>query len=327
MQRKGMSSRSRCSRSSAHSRQAQRGARRRGRTRRRRHRRRRRSRSAIVYSRTGLLAAYGAQYIQGLRSGSPTRRRARKRQRPQDRAHARRRRAATRRRRSSAAKDLIGKGYKIIAGSVSSGVALADRAAGRAEQGPLHLRPGRDRRHHRASTATRSAPAARPTRTCSTAQRSSAAPAGKNVVVFAQDTAFGRATSPPSSGHRRAGGHRVQPHPRAAVGAGLHAVRQQAKQANAGPALRRLGRHDRRPRCGARSTSRASSALDQDRHRARRAGDVGDVRAGRREDQLPVALRLDRRRRTRSTTSSSARCGSAARCRTSSRRTASSPAR
>ena len=78
----------------------------------------------IIYSRTGLLSAFGAQYIQGLRlgleymtkgtnkvaghrieitvvddAGDPTKA-------------------------VSAAKDLIGQGYKILAGSVSSGVAL-----------------------------------------------------------------------------------------------------------------------------------------------------------------------------------------------------------
>src|SRR5919112_4603341 len=78
----------------------------------------------IVYSRTGLLAAYGAEYIQGLRYGlayatkgtmkvdgraieltvvddgtDPTKA-------------------------VAAGKDLIGKGYKLLAGSVSSGVAL-----------------------------------------------------------------------------------------------------------------------------------------------------------------------------------------------------------
>src|SRR5215217_5289125 len=78
----------------------------------------------IVYSRTGLLAAYGAEYISGLKLGlnyatngtnkvngktinltladdgtDPTKS-------------------------VSAAKDLIGQGYKLIAGTVSSGVAL-----------------------------------------------------------------------------------------------------------------------------------------------------------------------------------------------------------
>ena len=103
----------------------------------------------IVYSRTGLLAAYGAEYIQGLRYGL---------------AYATKGTMTVNGRKIeltivddgtdpvkavAAGKDLIGKGYKILAGSVSSGVALADGAARRAEQGALHLRPGRHRRDHR----------------------------------------------------------------------------------------------------------------------------------------------------------------------------------
>lgn len=78
----------------------------------------------IVYSRTGLLAAYGAEYIQGLRLGlryltNGTNKVAGKKieltlaDDATDPAKA-----------VSAGKDLIGQGYKIIAGSTSSGVAL-----------------------------------------------------------------------------------------------------------------------------------------------------------------------------------------------------------
>ena len=78
----------------------------------------------IVYSRTGLLAAYGAQYIQGLRYGL---------------AYATKGTNSVNGRKIeltladdgtdpvkavSAAKDLIGKGYKILTGTVSSGVAM-----------------------------------------------------------------------------------------------------------------------------------------------------------------------------------------------------------
>ena len=49
----------------------------------------------------------------------------------------------------SGAKDLIGKGYKILAGSGLVGRRAADGAARRAEQGPVHLRAGRDRRGDR----------------------------------------------------------------------------------------------------------------------------------------------------------------------------------
>ena len=78
----------------------------------------------IIYSRTGALAAYGAEYIQGLRYGL---------------AYATKGTNAVDGQKIeltivddggdpvkavSAAKDLIGKGYKIIGGSVSSGVAV-----------------------------------------------------------------------------------------------------------------------------------------------------------------------------------------------------------
>jgi branched-chain amino acid transport system substrate-binding protein len=77
----------------------------------------------IVYTRTGLLATYGAQYIQGLRYGL---------------AYATKGTNSVNGRKIeltivddgfdatkavAAGKDLIGKGYKILAGSVGSGIA------------------------------------------------------------------------------------------------------------------------------------------------------------------------------------------------------------
>jgi branched-chain amino acid transport system substrate-binding protein len=78
----------------------------------------------IIYSRTGLLSAYGAQYIQGLRMGMQYLTKGTNRVNGHkieitavddgtDPAKA-----------VSAARDLIGRGYKIIGGSTSSGVAL-----------------------------------------------------------------------------------------------------------------------------------------------------------------------------------------------------------
>ena len=78
----------------------------------------------VVYSRTGLLAAYGAQFVQGLRYGI---------------AYATKGTSAVNGRKIeltlvddgtdpvkavAGAKDLIGKGYKIITGTTSSGIAL-----------------------------------------------------------------------------------------------------------------------------------------------------------------------------------------------------------
>jgi branched-chain amino acid transport system substrate-binding protein len=81
-------------------------------------------RVGIVYSRTGLLSAYGAQYIQGLRIGLSYLTKGTNRVNGHkieitavddgtDPAKA-----------VSAVRDLIGRGYKIIGGSTSSGVAL-----------------------------------------------------------------------------------------------------------------------------------------------------------------------------------------------------------
>ena len=143
----------------------------------------------IVYSRTGLLAAYGAQYIQGLRYGL---------------AYATQGKMTVNGRRLqltivddatdpvkavAAGKDLIGKGYKILAGSVSSGVAL--QMAPLAEQnrvlyisGPAAVDSitGINRYTFRSGRQTY-----QDVKTAATFLRG----IGKKVTVFAQDSAFG----------------------------------------------------------------------------------------------------------------------------------------
>ena len=146
----------------------------------------------VVYSRTGRLAAYGAQFVQGLRYGIAYATKGTGRgQRPQDRAHARRRRHRP------------GQGGRRGEGPDRQG--LQD-----------HHRHGvvghRARSSRRSPTRTRSSTSPGPaatdavtginkytfrvgppdaTRTCSPRARTSAAAAGKNVTVFAQDSAFG----------------------------------------------------------------------------------------------------------------------------------------
>lgn len=78
----------------------------------------------VIYSRTGLLSAYGAEYVQGLRLGLEYATKG-------TNAVAGRKieltlvdDAGDPAKAVSAAKDLIGQGYKILAGTVSSGVAL-----------------------------------------------------------------------------------------------------------------------------------------------------------------------------------------------------------
>lgn len=144
----------------------------------------------VVYSRTGLLAAYGAQYIQGLRYGLAYATKGTNAVKGQkielelvddagDPAKA-----------VSAAKDLIGKGYKIIVGTVSSGVAL--QMAPLAQQnnilyisGPAatDALQGINRNTFRSGRQSYQDVLA--------ASSYLGGGAGKNVVVFAQDSAFG----------------------------------------------------------------------------------------------------------------------------------------
>ena len=143
----------------------------------------------VVYSRTGLLAAYGAEYIQGLRYGL---------------AYATRGKMAVNGRKLeltivddgtdpvkavAAGKDLIGKGYKILAGSVSSGVAL--QMAPLAEQNRVLFISGPAATDAITGINKYTFRSGRQTyqdvKTAATFLRG----IGKKVVVFAQDSAFG----------------------------------------------------------------------------------------------------------------------------------------
>lgn len=143
----------------------------------------------IVYSRTGLLAAYGAEYIQGLRYGLAyaTKGTMKVNGRPIELTLADDGTDPTKA--VSAAKDLIGQGYKIIAGTVSSGVAL--QLAPLAEQnrilyisGPAasDAITGINRYTFRSGRQTY-----QDVKTAATFLRG----VGKKVTVFAQDSAFG----------------------------------------------------------------------------------------------------------------------------------------
>ncbi len=143
----------------------------------------------IVYSRTGLLAAYGAEYIQGLRYGL---------------AYATQGKLAVNGRKIeltvvddgtdpvkavAAGKDLIGKGYKILAGSVSSGVAL--QMAPLAEQNKVLFISGPAATDAITGANKYTFRSGRQTyqdvKTAATFLRG----IGKKVTVFAQDSAFG----------------------------------------------------------------------------------------------------------------------------------------
>jgi branched-chain amino acid transport system substrate-binding protein len=144
----------------------------------------------IVYSRTGLLASYGAQYLEGLEFGlqyatSGTNKvngKSINLTLVDDKTDP-----ATG---VSAEKDLIGQGYKVIAGAVSSGVALQEAPIAAQNQvlfisGPAasDAITGLNKYTFRSGRQTYEDVATAATYLDGT---------GKNVVVFAQDSAFGQ---------------------------------------------------------------------------------------------------------------------------------------
>jgi branched-chain amino acid transport system substrate-binding protein len=143
----------------------------------------------IVYSRTGLLSAYGAEYIQGLKYGI------------QYATHGTNKvngntinltlqddktDAATA---VNAAKDLIGQGYKIIAGSTSSGVAL--QVAPLAAQNKVLFISGPAASDAITGINKYTFRSGRQTLQDIAAASSYLTGSGKKVVVFDQDSVFG----------------------------------------------------------------------------------------------------------------------------------------
>ena len=234
----------------------------------------------IVYSRTGLLAAYGAEYIQGLRYGLAyaTKGTMRVNGRPIELTIVDDGTDPTKA--VAAGRDLIGKGYKILAGSVSSGVAL--QMAPLAEQNKVLFISGPAATDAITGINKYTFRSGRQTyqdvKTAATFLKG----VGKKVTVFAQDSAFGVGNYAAVNSIVGSQGHNGQPPARAALGAGLHAVRAAGEAGEPGPALRRLGRDDR-----ARDVARARAAgrlrrLEQDHDRlAERAtwSTFGDVAA------------------------------------------------
>ena len=145
----------------------------------------------IVYSRTGLLSAYGAQYIQGLKLGMQYLTKGTNRVNGHkieitavddgtDPAKA-----------VSAARDLIGRGYKIIGGSVSSGVAL--QGAPLAEQNRVLFISGPAAADAITGINRYTFRSGRQTIQDTLAIREILGrTTGRRIVVFAQDSAFGQ---------------------------------------------------------------------------------------------------------------------------------------
>ena len=144
----------------------------------------------VIYSRTGLLSAYGAQYIQGLRLGLEYAK-ATGRLKGQNIQITAVDDATDPAKAVSAFKDLVGQGFKIITGTVSSGVAL--QLAPLAEQNQVLYISG-----PAASDAITGAnrytfrSGRQSIQDVLTVKEILGAGVGKRITVFAQDSAFGQ---------------------------------------------------------------------------------------------------------------------------------------
>jgi branched-chain amino acid transport system substrate-binding protein len=145
----------------------------------------------IVYSQTGPLASYGQQYVEGLKAGFayPTNGTQKIGNRPLNVTYADD--AGDPAKAVAAAKDLIGKGYKILAGSTASGVAL--QVAPLAAQNKVLFVSGPAATDAMTAVNKYTFRSGRQSyQDVRTAQALIGAPAGKKVLVFAQDSAFGK---------------------------------------------------------------------------------------------------------------------------------------
>ncbi len=148
-------------------------------------------RVGIIYSRSGLLSAFGAQYIQGLRLGLQYATKGTNRVRGHRIQLTTVDDAGDPAKAVSAAKDLIGRGYKIIAGTVSSGVAL--QLGPLAEQNRILYISGPAANDRVTGLNRYTFRSGRQTYQDILAIRGILGRGvGRRIVVFAQDTAFGQ---------------------------------------------------------------------------------------------------------------------------------------
>jgi branched-chain amino acid transport system substrate-binding protein len=146
--------------------------------------------AGIVYSRTGLLAAYGAQYVQGLRYGLAYATKGTNAVNGQPIELTLVDDAGDPVKAVSAAKDLIGKGYKVLAGSTSTGVAL--QVAPLAEQNKILFISGPAATDAVTGINKYTFRSGRQSyQDVLAASSYLGAGGGKTVTVFAQDSAFG----------------------------------------------------------------------------------------------------------------------------------------
>ena len=248
----------------------------------------------VVYSRTGLLASYGAQFVQGLRYGI---------------AYATKGTSAVNGRKIeltlvddgtdpvkavAGAKDLIGKGYKIITGTASSGIAL--QLAPLADQNKVLYISGPAATDAVTGVNKYTFRAGRQSyQDVLAASSYLGGGGGKNVTVFAQDSAFGLGNFlAVQQVMGNLGGQKVNRILVPLSAQDFTPFAQQIKQQRTDLLFIAWAGHD-----GARDVAGARPAghlleRRQGRHRPRPAGVVPDVRAGREQDLVPLALRLER---------------------------------
>jgi branched-chain amino acid transport system substrate-binding protein len=145
----------------------------------------------LVYSQTGALASYGKQYIEGFKAGLQyaTKGTNKVGKRPVEVTEVDD--AGDPAKAVSAAKDLIGKGYKIVAGSTASGVAL--QVAPLAAQNKVLFVSGPAATDAVTAVNKYTFRSGRQSYQDVLAAKSFiGSPTGKKVLVFAQDSAFGK---------------------------------------------------------------------------------------------------------------------------------------
>jgi branched-chain amino acid transport system substrate-binding protein len=144
----------------------------------------------VVYSRTGLLAAYGAEYISGLRLGLKYATNGTNKVNGKTINLTLADDGTDPTKAVAAAKDLIGQGYKIIAGTVSSGVAL--QLAPLADQNKVLYISGPAASDAITGINKYTFRSGRQTIQDVLTADSFLSGTGKKIVVFAQDSAFGQ---------------------------------------------------------------------------------------------------------------------------------------
>jgi branched-chain amino acid transport system substrate-binding protein len=165
-------------------------------------------RVGVIYSRTGLLSAFGAEYVQGLRLGLNYLTKGTNTiggnkieltvvDDAGDPAKA-----------VSAAKDLIGRGYKILAGTVSSGVAL--QMAPLAAQNKILYISGPAASDAITGLNRYTFRSGRQTYQDVLAAASFLRSVGRKIVVFAQDTVFGTGNAAAVTAVLGGKGHKVE---------------------------------------------------------------------------------------------------------------------